>query len=71
MVIAGIVSAAASAMALSAASLSGSSTTETYVYDVRGRLVDVQRTGGLLDGIRSRYEYDAADNRTRRWVTGA
>lgn len=71
MIIAGIVSAAASAMALSAVSLSGSSTTETYVYDVRGRLVDVQRTGGLLDGIRSRYEYDAADNRTRRWVTGA
>ena len=71
MIILGVVKTAAASLALSAMSLSGSSTTETYVYDVRGRLVDVQRTGGVLNGIRSRYEYDAADNRTRRWVTGA
>ncbi len=71
MVIVSFTGSAAMAAALMAIAQAGPSTTETYTYDARGRLVDVQRSGGTNNGIRTQYEYDAADNRTRRRVTGA
>lgn len=42
----------------------------TYRYDARGRLIRVERSGGVNDGITTNYSYDKADNRTRRRVTG-
>ena len=59
------------AVSLSVSVQSGGSTTEAYTYDTRGRLVDVQRSGGVSHGIRTEYEYDAAHNRIRKKVTGA
>lgn len=59
------------AVSLSVSVQSGGSTTESYTYDARGRLVDVQRSGGAVHGVRTEYEYDAADNRIRKKVTGA
>ena len=47
--------------------LSGSAVaqeTQTYTYDAKGRLIKVERTGGLQDGADSDYAYDAANNRT-------
>lgn len=59
------------AVSIAVSSQSGSSTAETYVYDARGQLVEVQRSGGAPNGILTEYEYDAAYNRVRKKVTGA
>lgn len=71
MIVLSCVSPLALAVSLSVAAQSGGSTTETYTYDARGQLVDVQRSGGVNHGIRSEYTYDAAFNRIRKKVTGA
>lgn len=44
--------------------------TVTYSYDVLGRLVRVQRSGGPANGVDTGYAYDCADNR-RQVSTGA
>jgi YD repeat-containing protein len=48
--------------------VAAASETVQYTYDARGRLVEVQRTqpGGT---IKTKYEYDRADNRTKKEVT--
>ena len=38
--------------------------TITYVYDARGRVVRVIRTGTVNNGVQTNYGYDKADNRT-------
>lgn len=38
--------------------------TITYTYDSRGRLVKVERTGGVNNNVAAEYKYDKADNRT-------
>lgn len=43
----------------------------TYTYDEHGRLVKVERTGTINNGVKADYEYDDADNRTKRKVTGS
>lgn len=45
--------------------------TVTYRYDARGRLVKVERTGSVNNGVNTSYAYDKANNRTNRTVTGA
>ena len=45
--------------------------TVTYTYDEHGRLVKVERAGTINNGVKADYEYDEADNRTRRKVTGS
>ena len=40
------------------------SETITYTYDARGRLVKVERTGGVNNNVNAEYKYDKADNRT-------
>tara|TARA_B100000508_G_scaffold60333_1_gene47218 strand:- start:256141 stop:256341 length:201 start_codon:yes stop_codon:yes gene_type:complete len=47
------------------------SETVTYTYDAQGRLVKVEHSGGPNDGVTTDYEYDDADNRTRKKKTGA
>lgn len=42
----------------------------TYTYNDRGRLVRVNRSGTINDGIQAAYTYDKADNRTNVTVTG-
>ena len=41
------------------------SSTHTYTYDAKGRLVKVQRQGGVNNGKTTEYERDKADNRKR------
>lgn len=55
LILAGIVVAAAAAMA---------SETITYSYDSRGRLVKAERKGDVNNDARAEYKYDKADNRT-------
>lgn len=45
--------------------------TITYTYDAQGRLVQVDHSGSVNDGVKTEYEYDAADNRIRKKKTGA
>ena len=40
------------------------SETITYTYDARGRLVKVERSGNVNNGVKAEYKYDKADNRT-------
>jgi hypothetical protein len=49
-----------------AAAAAGAVASETisYTYDARGRLVKVQRSGGVNNNVNANYSYDKADNRT-------
>ena len=43
--------------------------TITYTYDSRGRLVKVERKGGVNNAVAADYRYDRAGNRTNVNVT--
>ena len=45
--------------------------TVTYTYDAKGRLVKVERSGTVNNGVDTEYEHDDADNRKRVKTTGA
>ena len=45
--------------------------TVTYVYDARGRVVQVVRTGTVNNGVTTAYTIDKADNRTNKTTTGS
>ncbi|WP_239447324.1 hypothetical protein [Parasphingorhabdus marina] len=45
--------------------------TQKYTYDAKGRLVKVERTGTVNNGVNTEYEYDKANNRDRVKVTGS
>lgn len=45
--------------------------TITYTYDARGRLVQVQRTGTVNNGVNRTYTVDKADNRTNKTTSGS
>ena len=53
------------------AAVAYASETQTYTYDARGRLTKVQHNGSVNANVVTRYEYDKADNRTLKNVTGA
>lgn len=42
-----------------------------YTYDARGRLVQVNRTGSINNGVVTNYTIDKADNRTNKTTTGS
>jgi YD repeat-containing protein len=63
---------AAAGLGLAAlAAVANASETLNYSYDARGRLVRVQHNGSVNANVVTRYEYDKADNRTLKNVTGA
>ena len=45
--------------------------TITYVYDARGRLVQVIRTGTVNNGVTTSYQIDKADKRSNKTTTGS
>lgn len=45
--------------------------TVTYTYDARGRLVKVERSGTVNNGVKSEYSHDKANNRQTVVVTGS
>lgn len=45
--------------------------TADYVYDAKGRLTKVVRSGSVNNGIVATYTFDRADNRTGLTVTGS
>lgn len=45
--------------------------TITYIYDARGRVVQVQHSGTANNGVSTSYSYDKAGNRTNVTTTGA
>jgi YD repeat-containing protein len=64
-----IAGAALGAAALAAAA--DAAETITYRYDARGRLVQVERTGSVNDGVTTSYGKDKADNRMVKTTTGS
>ena len=58
----------ATALAVTAAAMAAE--TLTYKYDARGRLVKVERSGAVNNGVNTSYTYDKADNRANKTVTG-
>ena len=57
---------AASVVTTAPATVAAASAAETitYKYDARGRLVKVERSGGVNNNVKADYNYDKADNRT-------
>lgn len=45
--------------------------TITYRYDARGRLVRIERTGSVNNGVVTEYGHDKADNRTQKTTSGS
>ena len=45
--------------------------TQKYTYDPKGRLVKVQRTGTVNNGVTTDYTHDKANNRTKAKTTGS
>ena len=45
--------------------------TQTFTYDARGRLVKVERSGSVNNGVKAEYAHDKANNRTNVKVTGS
>lgn len=56
---------------IAAAAPAGAAETITYTYDARGRLVKVERTGTVNNGVTTDYVIDKADNRTNRSTSGS
>ncbi len=42
-----------------------------YKYDIRGRLVEVKRTGTVNNGVTTTYAFDKAHNRINKATTGS
>lgn len=53
------------------ASSASATETITYVYDARGRLIQVVHSGSVNNGVQTSYTYDKTENRTNVTTTGA
>lgn len=45
--------------------------TVTYTYDAKGRLVKVERSGTVNNGVKIEYTHDKSDNRQKVKITGS
>lgn len=59
------------AIALVAIAPSNATETQKYWYDAKGRLIKVERTGTVNNGVTTEYTQDKTDNRTRLKTTGS
>jgi uncharacterized protein RhaS with RHS repeats len=53
------------------ASAAHAAETLTYRYDARGRLIKVERTGTVNNGVVTTYGHDKADNRVTKTTIGS
>jgi len=53
------------------APVASASETITYTYDAKGRLVKVERSGSVNNGVKAEYTHDKVDNRRNVKVTGS
>jgi hypothetical protein len=51
--------------------LANAQETISYVYDAKGRVKKVQRTGSVNNGVTAEYAHDKANNRRNLKVTGS
>lgn len=58
-------------IACALASAAAATETITYTYDAKGRLVKVERSGTVNNGVTTQYTHDKADNRSNVTVTGS
>ncbi|HEY0313477.1 MAG TPA: hypothetical protein VGC56_13385 [Allosphingosinicella sp.] len=56
---------------IAAGTIAAATETITYTYDARGRLIKVERTGTVNNGVTTTYTHDKADNRSNVTVTGS
>lgn len=56
---------------LGVAAAAAAAETVSYSYDSRGRLVEVEHSGNVNDGVITNYAYDDADNLTNKTTAGA
>ncbi|MCL6684458.1 hypothetical protein [Sphingomonas alba] len=66
-IITGLLTATGVALAMSAEA----SETINYTYDARGRLITVNRTGSVNNGVNTTYNIDKAENRLNKTTTGS
>jgi hypothetical protein len=67
-----LVLAAATVIAIPALAFAAETITYSYyAYDAKGRLVKVERSGGVANGVKTEYKHDKANNRTNVKVTGS
>lgn len=59
------------AIVLIGSTASDAAETQKYHYDAKGRLLKVERTGAVNNGVTTEYTHDKADNRTRLKTTGS
>lgn len=59
------------ALAMTAATSASAAETITYTYDARGRLLKVERSGTVNNGVVTDYVLDKAGNRTGKVTTGS
>lgn len=59
------------AIALIASVPANAAEVQKYRYDAKGRLIKVERTGTVNNGVTTEYTHDKADNRTRLKTTGS
>lgn len=59
------------AVALIASTPANAAEAQKYRYDAKGRLIKVERTGTVNNGVTTEYTHDKADNRTRLKATGS
>ena len=57
--------------ALSGTAPAQATETVTYTYDARGRLIKVEKSGDVNNGVKTEYEHDKASNRKKVKTTGA
>jgi len=58
-------------VALFSATIAAAPETVIYTYDAKGRLVKVERSGTVNNGVKVEYTHDKADNRRNVKVTGS
>ena len=61
-------------LAFAACSIAGAAfaaETIKYIYNARGQLIRVERTGTINNGVTTNYTIDKAENRTNKTTTGS